>query len=692
MTDHPTRHLVLVGGGHAHVEVLRSFAMLRPPGVRVTVVMDRTTSAYSGMVPAYIAGSVTLSDLQIDVWPLARRAGATVIEARMTQVEPAAKRVMLDGRQPLAYDVCSIDIGGSVAGLKTPGVRAHAISTRPLATLLDRMAELSEASPECIAVVGSGPAGVELAFSLRTRFPKSRVVLVERAKTILPSFGGRYRRRVLATLAERQIEVQTNTLVESVTPQGIHRVDGSVLQAEVVLWATGAAPHPVMQASNLPVADGGFTLTEDTLQVVGFPSLFAAGDCAVPRSRQDLPRAGVYAVRAGPYLAHNLRQYLVNQPLESWRPQRSMLSLLNVCDGTAFAHKWGMSHRSRRVYQWKDGIDRAWLDRYRGPGLPQMPPMDMRCLGCAAKVPAKALERVLMGTVDGTPGEDAARIQVGSPIGWTVDVFPAFSDDAELVAHVAAVHALADLWAKGVRPTHALALVTVPETGTSVAFAQVMAGLRRVLSDHGIALAGGHTVLGDTVSVGLTAVGPAHKFLGIDAGQVGDVVLLTRPLGTGILLRADNNGTVSGADMKEAYRQMMRSHAGLLDVAERIHTATDVSGFGLAKHWVDLCVASQCAAVVNMNVLPVLSGVTEALAAGVRSTSAPDNEEAVQIQLDVPPHPLRPLLFDPQTGGGLLVTAPAEVANDIVAELDAVVIGRLVAYDGGPRLVSEPVQ
>jgi selenide,water dikinase len=388
-------------------------------------------------------------------------------------------------------------------------------------------------------------------------------------------------------------------------------------------------------------------------------------------------------------LAHNLRQYLLGRPLEEWRPQRSMLSLLNICDGTALAYKWGMFTRSQRVYRWKDTIDRAWLDRYRGDGLPQMPPMQMQCLGCAEKVPAKALENVLGDAVAGTRGEDAAYIDVGAPLAWTVDVFPAFSDDAEQVAQVAAVHALADLWAKGVRPSHALALVTVPESEPSVTFAQVMAGVRRVLNEHSIELAGGHTVLGETLSVGLTAMGPAPRFLGIDAGQVGDVVLLTRPLGTGVLLRADNNGTVSGADMRSAYRHMVRSHTALLDVADRIHTATDVSGFGLAKHWLDLCLASGCGAVVHMDDLPVLAGVTQALAAGVRSTSAPANEEAVQAWVNVAAHPLRPLLFDPQTGGGLLVTVAADIAQDVAAALDAVVVGRLVRYDGGPRLSSE---
>lgn len=691
MNVEPVRHLVLVGGGHAHVEVLRAFAMDRPEGVRITLVTDRTVSAYSGMVPAFIAGDVALSDLEIDVWPLARRAGATVIEAKMTRLDPVAQRVFLQGRQPLAYDVCSVDIGGSVAGLDTEGVRDNAVATRPLATLLDRMVALSQREPERIAVVGSGPAGIELALSLRTRFPSSHVALVERANDILPGVGGRYRRRVLGVLSERRVDVHTNTSVSAVTPEGILQEDGSLIEADVVLWATGAAPHWAMLRSELPVAASGFTLTEDTLQVAGHPTLFAAGDCAVPRSRPDLPRAGVYAVRAGPVLAHNLRQFLRGRPLEAWRPQRHMLSLLNVGDGTAIAHKWGLSTRSRWVYGWKDTIDRAWLDRYRGDGLPKMPPMQMSCLGCAAKLPAGALEQVLVDAVAGTPGEDAARIDVGADVAWTVDVFPAFSDDAELVAQIAAVHALADLWAKGVRPSHVLALVTVPDSEPSAVFAAAMAGVRRVLAEHAIVLAGGHTVLGDTLTVGLTAVGAVHRFVGIDSGQVGDVVLLTRPLGTGVLLRADNAGDVSGPDMKAALGHMTRSHAALLDVSERIHAATDVSGFGLAKHWIDLCVASQCAAVVHMDALPVHSGVHKALVDGVRSTSAPQNEQAVQSVINVAEHALRPLLFDPQTGGGLLVTVPEQSAADVAAALGAVVIGRLVAFSGGPRLWSEPL-
>ena len=686
----PEQQVVLVGGGHAHIEVLRQFAMRPLEGVSLVIVMDRTTSAYSGMVPDVIAGRAAREDLEMDVWPLARRAGATVIEARMVGLDVAIKHLHLEGRPSLYWDLCSLDIGGSVAGLNTPGVRSNAVATRPLATLLERLSgghsSMNPLVAGAIVVVGGGPAGVELAFAMRARFPEATVTLVDRGAQILGA-GGRWQRRlVVSALAEHRIEVRTGVGVSAVHPGHVELSSGEELGSDLTLWSTGAAPHPALKDAGLPVSERGFVLLEDDLRVLGRDDLFAAGDCAVPASRPDLPRAGVYAVRMGPYLAHNLRATLQNRPLQTYRPQRDMLTLLNVSDGTAIASKWGFSGRSASWYRWKNRIDREWLSRYQGDALPKMPAVEMACLGCAAKVPPAVLSSVLDGRVAGDVGDDAALIDVGAPVAWTVDVFPAFSDDAFFVAKVAAGHALADLWAKGVAPSHALAILTIPRGTDAVVsrvFSQVMEGLSTVLHAHGIALSGGHTVLGEALSIGLTAVGPAHGFLHLSGATAGDALLLTRALGTGIALRADARGEMSGSDMKAVLASMDSVDSGLVVLADQVSTATDVSGFGLANHLLDLCRASGCGAELDLDALPVLPGVLAAVSVGVRSTASPGNERAAASDLAIPEHPKRPLLFDPQTGGGVLLAVPRSNVAEIVNALGAVCIGRLVPVQPG---------
>ena len=687
--DKAPARVVLVGGGHAHVEVLRRAAMRRMPDTDLVLVTDRVHSAYSGMVPALISGEIEREELEIDVWPLARRAGATVIIARMTGIDPITRRVHLKDRPSLHYDLCSLDIGGSVAGLDTPGVREHAVATRPLAVLLQRLGTLSDTDAKAITVVGAGAAGVELALALRHRVPSAEVTLWDRGRRVVDGGSGALRRRTRSALAEHRVSVRTNVRVLRVNADSVECSDGAALASDLTVWATGAAPHPVLVDAGLPTGPRGFVRIEDDLRVVGHSRLFAVGDCAVPDSRPDLPRAGVYAVRMGPVLHNNLVAVLNGRPTEPYRPQRSMLSLLNVSDGTAIGAKYGVAIRSAWMARLKDRIDRGWLDRYRGDGLPDMPPMPMVCSGCAAKAPSGVLEAVLAGRVHGTVGEDAAHVAIPGPLAWTVDAFPAFTKDTWLASRVAAGHALADLWCKGVRPTHALALVTAPAGDPEALQADLQAaqrGLTEVLDEHGIALVGGHTMTGPDVAMGLTALGPAPRFLGIDGASVGDRLLLTRPLGTGVALRSDAMGHLAGHEMQAVYDSMLGVDAGVVEVADKVSAATDVSGFGLANHLLDLCRASDVACEVEMDDLPALPGVIEALDRGIRSTSAPDNEAAAQQDLDIAPHRHRPLLFDPQTGGGVLVCVPASELEAVQARLGGVCIDSLVPYDGGARV------
>ncbi|TMA23853.1 MAG: hypothetical protein E6J87_24735, partial [Deltaproteobacteria bacterium] len=299
--------LVLVGGGHTHIQVLRRFGMAPVPGVRVTLVVDRPEAVYSGMVPGFVAGDYAAHELAIDVVPLARRARARVVIARAVWVDPAAHRIGLEGRPPLAYDVASLDVGATARGLDLPGVREHALATRPIARLVAELdARIAALPPQPRARLRAGG-----------RTPTAHLVS---ESALLEGYGARIKRLARAGLAARGIHVHTGVAVESVRADGFD-LAGEPLAADLVVWATGAAPLPFPSGPGLPLDDEGFVRVEPTLAAANCLDLFAVGDCASLPFAPWVRKAGVYAVREGPPLDANLRAHLRGAPLRAYRPQ-----------------------------------------------------------------------------------------------------------------------------------------------------------------------------------------------------------------------------------------------------------------------------------------------------------------------------------------------------------------------------------
>jgi selenide,water dikinase len=488
------------------------------------------------MVPGLVAGDYAGHELEIDVVPLARRAGARVLLARATGVDPRRRRIELEGRPALAYDVASLDVGSGVRGLELPGVVEHALPTRPIGEFVGRVdarlrreVEVAGAPPLRVAVVGSGAAGVELAFALHARLEASgraaSVTLLGDGPRILADQAARVSRRVQRAAERRGIGVCSGVRVASVEKDAVCLEGGERLACDWVVWATGAASHAWLAEAPLPHDAAGFVRVEPTLQVVGHPDLFAVGDCAALADRPWVRKAGVYAVRQGPVLDANLRARLRGARLRPHRPQRDCLVLLNLGRGEAIGVKWGAALEGRWLWRWKDRIDRRFVRRFQvlapgGETLPEFsrtPMAHAPCGGCAAKLEASSLQRalerlpppppddsVLLGL---TRPDDAAAVALPRGDVWlaSVDAFRAFDDDAFLVGRVAAVNAVSDIFAEGGKPRHALALVSLPEPDAERAeetLFQVLAGVRAALDPLQVSLVGGHTTRGSDLYVG----------------------------------------------------------------------------------------------------------------------------------------------------------------------------------------------
>ena len=367
-------HLVLVGGGHSHVEALRDWAREPVPAARLTVLVDRPTAVYSGMVPGFVAGQYRLDEIEIDVRGLAQRAGAAWVGARATRLDTHERRLHAEGAASVSYDTVSFDVGSTVSGLDLPGVKEHALRTRPIADFVrsvDMLIERARGRPGFrLVVVGAGAGGVELAFAFSARFVReglreASVLLLEAGPRVLAGYPDSAARRVERNARARGIVVRCGVRVAEAHADRLMLESGEILPCDVFAWVAGAASLPLFDGAGLERDARGFVKVRETLQAVGHDEIFATGDCASLVTAPDLAKAGVYAVREGPVLAHNLRARLTGRPLVPYRPQRDFLSLLNLGDGRAVASKWGLSAEGAWAWRLKDRIDRRFVERYR---------------------------------------------------------------------------------------------------------------------------------------------------------------------------------------------------------------------------------------------------------------------------------------------------------------------------------------
>jgi selenide, water dikinase len=637
------KDVVLVGAGHAHVGVLRRFGMRPKPGVRLTLITRQPDTPYSGMLPGQVAGLYGFDDTHIDTGPLSRFAGARLFHDEAIGLDLSGRRVICRDRPPVPFDLLSLDIGSTPNTGDVPGASEHAVPVKPIDGFLRRFEALRARVLEAggrrrIGVVGAGAGGVELLLSLERRLrwdvaaaghdPTGLgLTLVTSSAEVLPTFPTRMRDRFAAILAERGIAVWTGRRVATVAPGTLRFEDGEDLALDEILWTTRAAPAPWLRETGLAFCQDGFVRVRPTLESVSHPGVFAAGDVAMVEGYR-LPRSGVYAVRQGPALADNLRRSLTGRTLKAYKPQSDALYIVSTGEPYAIGARNGFVLEGAWVWRVKNWIDRRFMARFNDQ--PEMAPaaaapaiavadlaaikeisaVAMRCGGCGAKVGATVLSRALGAIVPAERDDvvigldapdDAAVVDTGGPrlSVQTVDYFRAIVDDPYLFGKITATHALGDVYAMGGEPQTALAIATVPygiESKVEADLSMMMIGANEVLREAGCALVGGHTSEGAELSLGFSVNGLVDRALALRKGglQPGDALILTKPVGTGTLLAADMRGRAKARWVAAATRHMTVSNrqAAAILQAHGVHAATDVTGFGLLGHLVEMVRAS----------------------------------------------------------------------------------------------------
>ena len=684
--------IVLLGAGHAHVEVLRRFAKRPESGVRLTLIGREPETPYSGMLPGVIRGDYEPRQAHIDLAPLAAAAGARLILGEATAINLDARTVVVPGRPDVPFDLLAIDVGGEPAAPTDGG-----IAVKPIGRFLDQLRAIERTihDHDRIVVVGGGPGGVELALALAYRYrSRYRIALVSGSPEPLIDAPDSARRVAVTAMVDASVEIVRGAMGGAFQNGRLALSDGSFLDAAACLRATGVEAPSFLANSGLACDAKGCVLVDSTLRSINDTAVFAAGDCASIQ-QSPRPKAGVWAVRAGVHLARNLRLAARHRPLQQWRPQREALVILGLGGGRAVAWRNGLSLSGTLVWRWKDWIDRRWMRMYTGMRMKLDPKVLMRCGGCGAKVAAEVLAGALADLPSSedndlvvglaTPDDAAVlRVPPGRMLVQSVDHFRAFLDDPFLFGQVAAAHALSDLHAMGAQPWTALAIATVPYGPGAKMRADLSAmlqGATQVLRGDGCTLVGGHSGEADEAALGFAVSGLAEpEALTRKSGlRPGDALILTKPIGTGVVLAGHMRGLTRANWLTAAINSMRASNAtaaGLLR-DHGVTACTDVTGFGLAGHLAEMTRASGVAATIWRNAVPVLSGALELAAQGIESTLAPENARVVP---NLSTEPRERILIDPQTSGGLLGGVPPERAEAclralLAAGMTAAIVG-----------------
>jgi len=695
------------------------------PGARLTVVNPGPTAPYTGMLPGHVAGHYPREAVEIDLVRLARAAGARLILDTACGVDADANVLMLENGPSVAFDVASLNVG-ITSFAPGPEFGGRVFGAKPMDAFADAWDAFltrvrAGTAPEA-AVIGGGVGGCELALAMAHRLRAEngrtppRVTIVERSECLAPAAAPALRRALARALSAAEVTVRTGASPDGATDQGLRLPGGEIVPAGFIAAAAGAVPPAWLEDSGLTLEDG-YVKVSPTLQSLSHPHVFAAGDVA---AIQGAPRAkaGVYAVRAGRALNRNLRAVLCGDRPRPFRPQRDYLKIVSLGARRAVGEKWGVALEGGWAWSWKHAIDQRFMERLNHP-----PFMDMRgrpprvaaegvreimqgappCGGCGSKAGRDLLSAALAGLpaparpdMETGPGDDAAvLIDPGAEPArrrvLTTDHFRAFTLDPALLARIAAIHALGDIWAMGASPRAALCSIVLPDASAALQrrmLDEILAAAQPVLDAAGAALAGGHTSLGSEQTIGFTVLGEMNGRAPtrLDAARPGDRLVLTKPIGAGVILAGEMRGLARGRDWADAMHSLQASSAAAASVlAERAHAMTDVTGFGLAGHLAALCEASGCAAVLELDTVPLLNGALDLARAGVRSSIWPDNARVLAdaaIDADLVGDPRVDLLADPQTAGGLLAAVPREELATVLEALSrtdtpGVVIGAL---------------
>ena len=704
--------LVLVGGGHAQIQVLKSFGMKPEAGVRLTLITNVLNTPYSGMLPGHIEGIWSDQDMYINLVKLARFAGARLIHQSVKFINTDTKTIYLNNRIKLKYDVLSVNCGAAPDLNSIPGAELYAVAVKPISMFLNKLPPASAISgPVCI--IGAGAAGAELALAFRHRYGASADIhLIGRSERVLPTRSRRASQLLTRALKQNNITLHLGKAVSRITATDIHLFDKTKFAYAHIFLVTSARPADWLSDLTVTKDADGYIQISSSLQSVSNKHIFAAGDIA-SISGHPREKAGVFAVRAGPVLCHNLRAFIRGETLISWQPQRQYLALIGLGNGRALASWGAFSSAGHFWWKLKAFIDRRFMQKFsalpvmsesaaplpvlaRQMGRVSEIPDAMFCAACGAKTGADTLKAALQAACE--MAEDAGadpnylphqtittdQAEISVPAGTrslsqSVDYISQHVSDPFCFGRIAALHALSDIFVAGHQPLSALATVILQRDHEDLQandLIQMLAGSLIELSRHQTKLLGGHTSIAEYAGLGFAVTGmtakPQAQVEPDKASGMTFDLLLTKPLGTGVILAAEMRQLCTADSYEDAVTVMLQSNFQAAQIIAQYPQAvmTDVTGFGLARHALNLTQRVSANGVTLFpETCPFITGALSLSAKGVQSSAFTANQHSLTDSTLDSHSPSAKLMFDPQTSGGVLAAVPQTQTRDCLQRL-----------------------
>ena len=672
------KQLVLLGGGHAHVQVLRKLCMNFYNGLHVILINNSQESAYSGMTPAYIQDFYKIKEIMIDLQRLCFNAGVTFINDEVIQLQSEKKKVILKNRPSIHYDLLSINTG---CISKKNNIIIHDnsknIFIKPINNLIKNLNTLNEIIKNTnntkINVIGGGVAAFEIGFAIRKRFQNKVSISIISKNILLEKNLNTKTITELKKISENMnISLKEHDVIE-IKKDELLLSNGEIFPSDLNLISTGAEIPEWIQNTSLEKIDG-FIGIKANLQSINDENIFAAGDVA---SIQDYrrPKSGVMAVRQGQILKENIFLKIQGKKLKKFRPQKNWLYIIGTYPNKALLNYMHFSFHSKWCWILKKWIDKSFLKKFSFPNKLNMkkkiisenfenPNQEMYCQGCGSKISKITLIDYLSENSKNNELADSSIVKFSNnQILQTVDHIKLFNSiDPFDFGIISYLHSQNDIIAAG-GSVHSINIsVGVPfgEGNTEIFYLNsFMKGIEYLAKLDNASIISGHSYQtfepGITINMNGTYEHESKKTL----AKENNLLYLSKPLGVGYLLAAyfKNSDLLDSQDFNQVLSSMKLSNKNAAEIAKKHQTKsmTDISGFGLASHLGDICKSSGLTANIHLDAKLLINSNLEILKK-FQSTGYRNNYQSVSHYIKSEGNnPYLDILYDPQTNGPLLM-------------------------------------
>ena len=672
-----TKQLVLIGGGHANVQVLKKLCMNSINGLHTILISEHFEATYSGMTPGFIHEDFTKEEISIDLQRLCFNAGATFIKDKVIKLDTSNKELQLQNSPPVNYDLLSINTG-SISNTKRIKIESSSkcFFVKPISSLVKNLIKIDQIvknKKNKIIIIGGGVASYELAFSLKRRYESPVEITILGKKLLKEKNLNKKTKNDLKRIAENFNIREYQGEVISISEKYLTLNNGDKIDCDLSLVSTGASIEPWLLESNLSKDEKGFIKVNNNLLSISEKNIFVTGDaCSI--ENKSKPKSGVMAVRQGEILKENIFLKLTGKSLIKFKPQKNWLYLIGTYKNYALLNYFFLSFHSRWCWGLKVWIDRNFINNFRFNNNLRMSKRNfelenfkntkMYCQGCGSKVSKNTLINYITKTSDNIYLKDSSIVKVKSlKILQTIDHIKLFSSLNPFdFGKVSYLHSQNDILAAGGEAKSLSVSLSVPFSENSVEkfyLEYFMEGIKFEADKNDCVISSGHSYQSQEPGITLTLNGEIESNISKNSAEVGDLIYLSKPLGTGYLLAAyfNNSELLSGNDFEKILNNLKKENFFAVNSAKNSgsQTMTDISGFGLSSHLIDICLSSNLSSELILNTDILINSNIDLLRM-FQSTGFKNNHKSSREYIKISEnHPLKNILFDPQTNGPMLI-------------------------------------